>query len=591
MNQEKWKIELESTPWWLLESFAGVLLFCLLAALLLGRTGFGRQFVRIVRPCLQRSAAAKTAALLLLLLLMVLVEVRISVLNTFFYNGLYSSLQDKAVEAFWFFALINAALMAVKILHTVLNDFLEQVFVIRWLERLNRVLIDNWLAHKNYYRLHMRRHAPDNIDQRIQQDAQDFIVTTVEMVRGLINAVVSVVEFTVILWGLSGVFTLLGVDIPRGMVMFIYLFILGATLTSVWIGRPLVGLNFQNERLNGDYRYALVRVRAHAESIAFYGGEAAERDNLRRHFACIIRNRWRIAYRSLGLNGFNTGITQISNLLPLMLQAPRFFAGEVKIGDMHQTVQAFNRLQRALSFFRNTYEAFTAYQARVERLAGFLSHTAHSAPVRLPQTETARGVLSAEGLTLYRSDGGILLANIGFQVADGDALLIQGPSGCGKTSLLRALAGLWPFGSSGRIRSPAHGQTLFVPQHPYMPQGTLRQALCYPDLRPDDAALYRAMDGCRLGYLKSCLDREDDWQHKLSPGELQRAAFVRIVLGRPQLVLLDEATSALDEETEAALYRLIRMELAGSMIVSIGHRSSLNAFHNKVVRIGEAACA
>lgn len=209
----------------------------------------------------------------------------------------------------------------------------------------------------------------------------------------------------------------------------------------------------------------------------------------------------------------------------------------------------------------------------------------------LCKTETARGVLSAEGLTLYRSDGGILLANIGFPVADGDALLIQGPSGCGKTSLLRALAGLWPFGSSGRIRSSAHGQTLFVPQHPYMPQGTLRQALCYPDLRPDDAALYWAMDGCRLGYLKSCLDREDDWQHKLSPGELQRAAFVRIVLGRPQLVLLDEATSALDEETEAALYRLIRMELAGSMIVSIGHRSSLNAFHNKVVRIGEAACA
>ncbi|EGY52066.1 ABC transporter ATP-binding protein/permease [Neisseria shayeganii] len=590
MNQEKWKIELESTPWWLLESFAGVLLFCLLAALLLGRTRFGRQFARIVRPCLQRPAAAKTAALLLLLLLMVLVEVRISVLNTFFYNGLYSSLQDGAVEAFWFFALINAALMAVKILHTVFNDFLEQVFMIRWLERLNQVLTDHWLAHKNYYRLHMRRHAPDNIDQRIQQDAQDFIVTTVEMVRGLINAVVSVVEFTVILWGLSGVLTLLGVDIPRGMVMFIYLFILGATLASVWIGRPLVGLNFQNERLNGDYRYALVRVRDHAESIAFYGGEAAERDNLRRHFARIIRNRWRIVYRSLGLNGFNTGITQISNLLPLMLQAPRFFAGEVKIGDMHQTVQAFNRLQRALSFFRNTYEAFTAYQARVERLAGFLCHTAHQDPVRLPQTETARGVLSAEGLTLYRSDGGILLADIGFQVADGDALLIQGPSGCGKTSLLRALAGLWPFGSSGRIRSPAHGHTLFVPQHPYMPQGTLRQALCYPDLQPDDAALHRAMDGCRLGYLKSCLDRENDWQHKLSPGELQRAAFVRIVLGRPQLVLLDEATSALDEETEAALYRLIRKELADSMIVSIGHRSSLNAFHNKVVCIGEAAC-
>ncbi|MDO4693828.1 MAG: ABC transporter ATP-binding protein/permease [Eikenella sp.] len=591
MNQEKWKIELADTPVWLLGSFAGVLLFCLLAALLLSRTRFGRQFGQIVRPCLRGSGAFKAAALMLLLLLMVLVEVRISVLNTFFYNGLYSSLQDGAAEAFWFFALINAALMAVKVVHTVLNDFLEQVFMIRWLERLNQALTETWLAHKNYYRLHMRRHAPDNIDQRIQQDAQDFIVTTVEMVRGLINAVVSVVEFTIILWGLSGVLTLLGVDIPRGMVMFIYLFIAGATLASVWIGRPLVRLNFQNERFNGDYRYALIRVRDHAESIAFYNGEAAEQDNLRRRFERIIRNRWQMVYRSLRLNGFNTGVTQISNLLPLMLQAPRFFAGEVKIGDMHQTVQAFNRLQRALSFFRNTYEAFTAYQARVERLHGFLSHMKDSLPYRLPDTETAAGGLAVEGLTLYRSDGSVLLADIGFRVAAGDALLIQGPSGCGKTSLLRALAGLWPFGSSGRIRAPAHEHTLFVPQRPYMPQGSLRQALCYPDLQPNEAALVQAMDDCRLGYLKAYLDKEDDWQHKLSPGELQRAAFVRIVLCRPQLVLLDEATSALDEETEAALYGLLRRELSGSMVVSVGHRSSLNGFHNQVVRVGEAACA
>ncbi len=588
MNQEKWKTELADTPLWLLESFAGVLLFCGLLVWLLRHTGFGRRFTQVVRPCLQTADLYKTVALLLLLLLLVLVEVRISVLNTFFYNGLYSSLQDKAVEAFWFFALINAALMLVKIVHTVFNDFLEQVFMIRWLERLNQVLTERWLAHKNYYRLHMRRHAPDNIDQRIQQDAQDFIVSTVEIVRGLINAVVSVVEFTLILWGLSGVLTLLGVDIPRGMVMFIYVFILGATLASVWIGRPLVKLNFQNEHFNGDYRYALIRIRDHAESIAFYNGEATEQGNLRQRFARIIRNRWQMVYRSLSLNGFNTGITQISNLLPLMLQAPRFFAGEVKIGDMHQTVQAFNRLQRALSFFRNTYEAFTAYQARLERLHGFLDSMKDHLPYRRPQQETADRQLQVEGLTLYRSDGGVLLENIGFHVQAGDTLLIKGPSGCGKTSLLRALAGLWPFGSNGRLASPQRSQVLFVPQRPYTRQGTLRQAVCYPDWQ-DENELHQAMDACRLGYLKAWLDVEDDWQHKLSPGELQRMAFVRILLTRPQLVLLDEATSALDEDSEAALYTLIRRELADSIIVSIGHRSSLQAFHNQTLTLGQAA--
>ena len=518
---------------------------------------------------------------------MVLLEVRISVLNSFFYKGLYDSLQDRAAAAFWFFAGINSALVVCKIIHALADELLEQVFMIRWLEKLNAALTQSWLAHKNYYRLHMRRHAPDNIDQRIQQDAQDFIASTAELVRGLINAIVSTIEFTVILWNLSGVLSVLGLEIPRGMVMFIYLFILFATATSVWIGRPLVKLNFQNEHFNGNYRYALVRVRDHAESIAFYNGEAAEGRNLRRHFAHIIRNRWQIVFRSLGLNGFNTGITQISNLLPLMLQAPRFFAGQVKIGDMHQTVQAFNRLQRALSFFRNSYKDFTAYQARLERLDGFFQSMQNHLPYRQPQHEAENCILQADKLTLHRNNGDILLSDVSFRAQSGDSILIRGPSGCGKTSLLRALAGLWPFGSSGHMAGPAREHILFVPQRPYTPQGSLRRAICYPNIRPDEHQLAAALEACRLGYLKELLDTEDDWQHKLSPGELQRIAFVRILITRPRLVLLDEATAALDEETEAALYRLIRQELPDSIIVSIGHRSTLNAFHNQIICVGE----
>lgn len=403
MKQEQWKIELLDSPLWLVQSFFGVLLFCLIAAFLLRRTTFGQRFERILRPCLASSNRIRVCLLLAALLLMVLLEVRISVLNSFFYKGLYDSLQDRAAAAFWFFAGINSALMVFKIIHALADELLEQVFMIRWLEKLNAALTQSWLAHKNYYRLHMRRHAPDNIDQRIQQDAQDFIASTAELVRGLISAIVSTIEFTVILWNLSGVLSVLGLEIPRGMVMFIYLFILFATATSVWIGLPLVKLNFQNEHFNGNYRYALVRVRDHAESIAFYNGEAAEGRNLRRHFAHIIRNRWQIVFRSLGLNGFNTGITQISNLLPLMLQAPRFFAGQVKIGDMHQTVQAFNRLQRALSFFRNSYKDFTAYQARLKRLDGFFQSMQNHLPYRQPQHEAENCILQADKLTLHLS--------------------------------------------------------------------------------------------------------------------------------------------------------------------------------------------
>jgi len=587
MKQEQWKIELLNSPLWLVQSFFGVLLFCLIAAFLLRRTAFGQRFERILHPCLARSNRIRVCLLLAALLLMVLLEVRISVLNSFFYKGLYDSLQDRAAAAFWFFAGINSALVVCKIIHALADELLEQVFMIRWLEKLNAALTQSWLAHKNYYRLHMRRHAPDNIDQRIQQDAQDFIASTAELVRGLISAIVSTIEFTVILWNLSGVLSVLGLEIPRGMVMFIYLFILFATATSVWIGLPLVKLNFQNEHFNGNYRYALVRVRDHAESIAFYNGEAAEGRNLRRHFAHIIRNRWQIVFRSLGLNGFNTGITQISNLLPLMLQAPRFFAGQVKIGDMHQTVQAFNRLQRALSFFRNSYKDFTAYQARLERLDGFFQSMQNQLPYRQPQHEAENCILQADKLTLHRNNGDILLSDVSFRAQSGDSILIRGPSGCGKTSLLRALAGLWPFGSSGHIIGPAREHILFVPQRPYTPQGSLRRAICYPNIRPDEHQLTAALEACRLGYLKELLDTEDDWQHKLSPGELQRIAFVRILITRPRLVLLDEATAALDENTEAALYRLIRHELPDSIIVSIGHRSTLNAFHNQIICVGE----
>ncbi len=408
---EKWQTELHSTPLWLLNTFLGVSLAVVLAVFLLSKTTFGKQFWHITKPCLNRKNSLKIGAVTALLLLLLLTEIRLNVLNTFFYNGLYSSLQDVNLQAFWFFALANAGVVIMRTLNGIINHFLDQGLAIRWSETLNNILTEQWLANKNYYRLQMRRHRPDNIDQRIQQDAQDFIKSTIEFIRGMINSVVSSIEFTIVLWGLSGILTLFGFDIPRGIVFFVFIFVLLSTLAAMWIGRPLIKYNFQNEKLNGDYRYSLIRVRDHAESIAFYHGENTERSNLSERFRAIIENRWRIAFQSVGLNGFNNLLTQSVQLLPLMLQAPRFFAGQIKIGDMHQTVQAFNRLQRALSFFRNFYEQFTAYQARLERLSGFLASTTEQIPFKRRHTSEQEDSLVLDNVTLYRHNGDILLGS------------------------------------------------------------------------------------------------------------------------------------------------------------------------------------
>ncbi|KLT72189.1 hypothetical protein PL75_09630 [Neisseria arctica] len=587
---QKWQIELYATPLWLLQTFGGVTAALVIIIFCIGKTRFGQQFWQILRPCLNRKISIKAAFMIALMILLLLTEIRLFVLNTFLYNSAYSALQDKLAAVFWTAVSINAAVMLIRAVNGIFNDFLDQALAIKWSEQLNGVLTRRWLSDKNYYRLQMQRHTPDNIDQRIQQDAQDFIVSTIEFVRGMLNSIISTIEFTLVLWGLAGTLPILGFEIPRGIVFFVYAAILLATAAAMWIGRPLIRSNYDNEKLNGNYRYSLIRIRDHAESIAFYNGEWREHRQISQRFASIIRNRWRIARQSVTLSGFNDIFSQCMQLLPLMLQAPRFFAGQIKIGDMQQTVQSFARLQKAMSFFRNFYEQFTAYRARLERLSGFLTSLGKTQIISQADIEEISDGLQLSRFSIYRNNGEALLTQLNFHIKKGDALLIQGPSGCGKTSLLRAMAGLWPFGSSGLIRRPAQSGMLFVPQHPYMPQGSLREAVCYPNINPQHTGLAATLTECRLSHLVEKLDDIEDWQQRLSPGELQRIAFVRILLSRPRTILLDEATSALDEDTEAYLYRLIRTRLPDSMIVSIGHRGTLAAFHNRRLEVSTTAC-
>ncbi|WP_416190642.1 ABC transporter ATP-binding protein/permease [Neisseria sp. CCUG12390] len=587
---EKWQTELYGTPLWLLQTLAGVAAAFIIILFFASKTRFGQEFKYILKLCLTRKSSVKITAAVIVMVVLLLTEIRLNVLSTFMSNGLYSSMQDMKIQAFWQFAAMNAGVVLLRTFNGVVNDFLDQSLAIKWSEKLNHVLTTRWLENKNYYRLQMRRHSPDNIDQRIQQDAQDFITSTIEFVRGMLNSVVSSLEFAFVLWGLAGILTVFGYDIPRGIVWFVFIFVILATFIAMWIGNPLIRYNYENEKLNGDYRYSLIRVRDHAESVAFYDGEWREQSQLSERFAAIIRNRWRIARQSVALSGFNDMFSNGIQLFPIILQAPRLFAGQIKIGDVQQTVQAFARLQRALSFFRMFYEEFTVYRARLERLYGFLlsTHEQHSAPK--PEMKHVSDGLKLNNVALYRNNGEILLDNINIDAKPGDSLLIKGPSGCGKTSLLRSLAGLWPFGSSGEIMQPERNQILFVPQRPYTPQGTLREAICYPDTDPQHPDLESTMALCRLDHLIGRLDKTDDWQHKLSPGELQRVAFCRALLSPSKIILLDEATSALDEATESRLYRAIREKTPDSIIISIGHRSSLNGFHNIHYDVGAVKC-
>lgn len=582
-----WQTELNNNFSWLMSALVFLLVGLSIALSFLRKTKFGKQFWRVAQPAWTVSHKGKTLGLIILILLFVLLEVRISVLNTYFYNGLYKSLQDKAVNAFWFFAGINALLVLVKITHSIVNYLITQAFEIKWLEKLNAEMLNRWLNHKNYYLLRYQKDLPDNIDQRIEQDASAFISGTVSAVKGVLNAIVATIEFTIILWGLSGVLMLFGLEISKGVVFFIYIFILVATALSVWIGRPLIRLNFNKEKLQGDYRYSLIRVRENAESIAFYSGEEKERSHLHERFNFIIQNRWEIVRRMLGLDGFNTGVTQTAMILPLMLQAPRFFAGQATLGDMHQTVQSFNRLMRALSFFRLFYEEFTLYQARLNRLYGFFTTLDHLDSLPSQPTYPCTKGFYLRDFGIKDASGQILLSNINIELQAGDALLIQGASGAGKTTLLKALAGIYPFETFGVAEQACLDKPLFLPQRPYMPEGTLREAICYPNLKVTDFEIRQAMEVCSLDKYTNALDVDMDWQATLSPGELQRVAFVRIVLAKPQLIFLDETTSALDEPTEAMLYLTIKNWLPESIIISVGHRCTLQQFHNKQITLGK----
>lgn len=576
-----WHTQLGDSLVWLSQAF----FICALGgaaacALLARRTQWGRQFWRLAGPYLDPRRGIRPLATLALLLFLALAAVRMTVLFSFWYNGFYSALQALDVAAFWRYLGIFAVLAALHVLRSLFDSYAGQAFDIRLRNGLTERLAADWLHGRAYYRDHFLTRPADNPDQRIELDIANFVLGSRTLALGAISALVSLVEFTLILWDLSGPLHLGGVQIPHGMVFAVYLYVIIATIAAFRIGRPLIGLSFLKEKLGADFRYALMRLRENAESIAFYRGEAVEARTLAARFASLIANAWALVFRGLKFDAFNLSASQVAVVFPFMVQAPRFFSGAIKLGDVMQTAQAFGQVQDALSFFRTSYDSFAQYRATLQRLNGFLdANQAARALASIPTRQVAAGFRVCK-LRLCRPDGRELFPALDLSLAPGQSLLIQGQSGVGKTTLLRALAGLWPY-AQGEVERPADEQSLFLSQRPYLPLGDLRQAIAYP-AHPQpgqDARLAAILEQVCLGHLAARLDEAHDWSSVLSLGEQQRVAFARVLLNRPAIVFLDEATSALDEGLEAAMYQHLRRGLPSAILVSVGHRNTLAAFH------------
>jgi putative ATP-binding cassette transporter len=482
-------------------------------------------------------------------------------------------------------------LVAIFIFFAVYQLYLNQMLEIRWRRWLTDRYLRAWLSDGAYYRMQLMARETDNPDQRIAEDVSLLISHTLTLLIGGMRALVNLIAFVAILWGLSGTLNVplgsLSVALPGYMVWLALLYAVAGTWLTDWIGRPLVRLNFDKQRCEADFRFGLVRFRENTEGVALYGGEEDELRGFRERFGAVVGNWWQIMRRQKRLTYFTSGYVQAAWIFPSIVAAPRYFRGDLALGGLMQTIGAFGQVQDSLSFFVQSYKQIAEWCSVVERLSGF-----EQALERMRiQAATGSGVqringnnthLIVEGVDLHLPNGQPLIADVNLSILRGDTILLAGGSGSGKSTLLRAIAGIWPFGS-GEICAARDARILFLPQKPYLPIGTLREVVTYPTPAGgvEDATLREALDAVGMSQLSGRLDEAGHWALQLSPGEQQRIAFARALVQKPEWLFLDEATSALDEATEARLYRLVRDRLPEATVFSIGHRATLRPFHSR----------
>lgn len=549
------------------------------------RGEFFRKVWAMTTPYWRSEEKGKAWTLLIAVIALTLFSVAISVWINSWYKDFYNALQRKDEAAFWQLILYFCGIATVAILGAVYRLYLTQMLTIRWRAWLTEKHFKRWLDHKNYYQLEQGGYT-DNPDQRISEDLNTYTANTLSLGLGLLRTIVSLVSFSIILWGVSGSIEVFGIEIPGYMFWCALLYAaVGSWLTHL-IGRRLIGLNNKQQRFEADLRFSMVRVRENAESIALYNGEPNENRRLSNRFGLVWHNFWDIMRVSKRLTFFTSGYGQIAIIFPFVVAAPRYLSGKIELGELMQINSAFGNVQENFSWFITAYSDLAAWRATCDRLLSFrqaMSDNEQRTPAIDVQNQGSE--LQVHNLGLDLADGRHLLTDADMTVEPGERVMLSGRSGSGKSTLLRAMGHLWPAGH-GNIRLPA-ARYLFLPQKPYLPIGTLREALSYP--QPGDTytpeRYAQVLETCRLPHLVGRLDEANHWQRMLSPGEQQRLAFARALLYSPQWLYMDEATSAMDEEDEATLYQALIDEIPGLSIVSVGHRSSLKRFHPRHVRI------
>ncbi len=519
----------------------------------------------------------------------------------------YDALQNRDAAVFWQQLGVFGILATCYIVVAVYKFYLTQLLELGWRAWMTRDYLQRWFSHHVFYRLELQaQNGTDNPDQRIQEDVQKFTADTVGLSLGVLDASVTLLSFIGILWALSGGFSFeLGgasYNIPGFMVWMALLYALSGSLLGHWIGRSMASLNFQQQRLEADFRHHLMRVREYSEAIALDRGADVERTSLQTRFAQVIDNFMRLLRVQKRYTWFSSGYGQAAVVFPMLVASPRYFSGAIQLGELMQISSAFGQVQESLSWFINNYSRLASWQATTLRLTSFQDQMQAIEATRTTQTIDAQenlpaidanipdlGILvlnqlTTPSLTISLPNGVVLLDQVSFQVKAGDRVLIRGPSGCGKSTLLRVFAGIWPY-----VQPPVHialpEGAVFMPQRPYFPQGKLRDALTYPQTlsQHSDAALQQALIDVHLPHLIEKLDEEGHWTQKLSGGEQQRLSMARVFLKQARWVFADEATSALDEALEQAMYeKLLAMVSANNgALVSVAHRPSLAAFHNQ----------
>jgi len=540
---------------------------------------------------------ALLAAVVSIELALVAIDVLLNQWSNRFYTGLQEKNWDVFVREMGVFSLLATCFIVLAVYQLYLNQWLQ----IRWRRWLTQHYLGEWLHGATHYRMQLLGDAADNPDQRIAEDVKLFIDRTLDIGLSLLNAVVTLCSFVIILWGLSAAapFHLLGKEynIPGYLVWAALIYAVFGTALTQWIGSPLVRLDFKQQQFEADFRFNLVRTRENSEQIALLQGANAERERLWKRFNHVVDNWYGIMSRTKRLTAFTSSYSQAAVVFPYILVAPAFFADKIQLGGLTQTASAFGSVQKALSIFVTIYRTLADWRAIVARLDGFESAIADA--MALEKSRDSIGVVASKGgkaidlrqLKLQLPNGTPLLSADGLSLRGGERTLLTGPSGSGKSTLFRAIAGIWPFGS-GSIAIPAEASLLTLPQRPYFPIGSLHGAIAYPGETESFSAnqVREALISVGLPKLADRLQEHAHWNRMLSLGEQQRLGLARALLHAPQYLFLDEATASLDEPSEAALYDLLGSKLPQTTIVSIGHRSTLEAFHQRhvaVVRDGD----